>query len=167
MGEINPLLKKWTKNSHWHWVRLLKFCMPQLDKLSFATQYFWLTLFFFILYFLTVNFFVISVFKNIKLRNIIYKIWYFFLYNFDYSEYEKKNKTILFSSFSTIYYVIYTELLLTVKLNLLFNNKILDYLSIKSFLTNFINTSNITLFFGKNDINFIKNKLKTINIDEI
>lgn len=73
----------------------------------------------------------------------------------------------MFSSFSTIYYVIYTELLLTVKLNFLFNNKILDYLSIKSFLTNFINTSNITLFFGKNDINFIKNKLKTINIDEI
>ena len=48
--------------------------MPQLDKLSFMTQYLWLTVSFFGLYFLTVNFFTTLVFKNLKLRGIIYNI---------------------------------------------------------------------------------------------
>jgi hypothetical protein len=77
--------------------------MPQLDKISFFTQYFWLTLFFFGLYFLTVNFFVILVFKNLKLRNIIYRIWYFFLYKFDYFEYSAKNKLLARTYFSKVY----------------------------------------------------------------
>lgn len=83
--------------------------MPQLDKISFATQYFWLTLFFFGLYFLSVNFFVILVFKNLKLRNTIYKIWYFFLYKFDYAQYNNQNKSLTSACFNSIYYTIYAN----------------------------------------------------------
>jgi len=93
--------------------------MPQLDKLSFATQYFWLTLFFFGLYFLSINFFVILVFKNLKLRNIIYKIWYFFLYKFDYIDYNNKQKSLINTSFSFVYYTIYLNFLTSVKINLI------------------------------------------------
>ncbi len=94
--------------------------MPQLDKLSFATQYFWLTLFFFGLYFLSVNFFVILVFKNLKLRNIIYKIWYFFLYKFNYADYNNKHKSLVNTSFSFIYYTLYIKFFISVKINLVF-----------------------------------------------
>jgi len=89
--------------------------MPQLDKISFFTQYFWLTLFFFGLYFLTVNFFVILVFKNLKLRNIIYKIWYFFLYKFDYMEYSAKNKVLTSTYFSRVYYDLLSSVLTALK----------------------------------------------------
>jgi len=89
--------------------------MPQLDKISFFTQYFWLTLFFFGLYFLTVNFFVILVFKNLKLRNIIYKIWYFFLYKFDYLEYSAKNKLLARTYFSKVYNCLLSSVLSTLK----------------------------------------------------
>lgn len=89
--------------------------MPQLDKISFFTQYFWLTLFFFGLYFLTVNFFVILVFKNLKLRNIIYRIWYFFLYKFDYLEYSAKNKLLKRTYFSKVYNYLLSGVLSTLK----------------------------------------------------
>ena len=90
--------------------------MPQLDKISFFTQYFWLTLFFFGLYFLTVNFFVILVFKNLKLRNIIYRIWYFFLYKFDYLEYSAKNKLLTRTYFSRVYSSLLSGILATLKI---------------------------------------------------
>jgi len=89
--------------------------MPQLDKISFFTQYFWLTLFFFGLYFLTVNFFVILVFKNLKLRNIIYRIWYFFLYKFDYLEYSAKNKLLTHVYFNKVYNCLLSTVLSTLK----------------------------------------------------
>lgn len=94
--------------------------MPQLDKLSFATQYFWLTLFFFGLYFLSVNFFVVLVFKNLKLRNIIYKIWYFFLYKFDYADYNNKHKDLINNSFNFIYYSLYINFFILLKINMAF-----------------------------------------------
>ncbi len=90
--------------------------MPQLDKISFFTQYFWLTLFFFGLYFLTVNFFIILVFKNLKLRNIIYRIWYFFLYKFDYLEYNAKNKLLTRTYFSSVYNCLLSGILSTLKI---------------------------------------------------
>lgn len=95
--------------------------MPQLDKISFATQYFWLTLFFFGLYFLSVNFFVIMVFKNLRLRNIIYKIWYFFLYKFDYEKYENKNRIITSICFNSVYYGIYLNFFILFKTSNLLN----------------------------------------------
>jgi hypothetical protein len=72
-------------------------------------------LFFFGLYFLTVNFFVILVFKNLKLRNIIYKIWYFFLYKFDYSEYSAKNKLLTRTYFSRVYNCLLSSIFSTLK----------------------------------------------------
>lgn len=105
--------------------------MPQLDKLSFATQYFWLSLFFFILYFVLINFFVIILFKNLKLRKIIYRIWYSFVYSFDYSSYKFRvdglNK-IFFDNYYNIYlntYFLYLKLTNTLikKMNLK-NNQI-------------------------------------------
>lgn len=91
--------------------------MPQLDKLSFATQYFWLTLFFFGLYFLTINFFIILVFKNLKLRSIIYKIWYFFIYKFDYKDYKNKNSSLLCSCYDSIYNVSFVNFLIVLKIS--------------------------------------------------
>jgi hypothetical protein len=123
--------------------------MPQLDKLSFSTQYIWLTLFFFVLYFISTNFFVILVFKNLKIRRIIYKVWYFFVYKFDYSQYEDKNKQINMSSFNFFYSNLYINMLV--------------YLQQLSIINKF----------GKLNINNstnISNELKNINnidIDEI
>ncbi len=144
--------------------------MPQLDKLSFATQYFWLTLFFFGLYFLTVNFFVIAVFKNLKLRNIIYKIWYFFLYKFDYSQYEDKNRKLIQANFGGIYSLLYLNILhnllkenITNKLNgVLRRNSILNYIN------NFGNNNQLNFFFKSrvNSNNLLVN-LNSIVIDEI
>jgi hypothetical protein len=45
--------------------------MPQLDKLSFLSQLFWLSFFFFSLYFFTINFFVNEIFRGSKLKTII------------------------------------------------------------------------------------------------
>lgn len=45
--------------------------MPQLDKLSFLSQLFWLSFFFFSLYFFTINFFVNEIFRGLKLKTII------------------------------------------------------------------------------------------------
>lgn len=134
--------------------------MPQLDKLSFMTQYFWLTIFFFALYFLVANFFVISVFKSLKLRNIIYKIWYFFIYKFDYESYNMKNKQIISSGFSSFYNYSFLNILNSFQLvlvNLKLNNL---------FLNN--NTSNKinNFLFSTTIINNIK-KLNSIRIDEI
>jgi hypothetical protein len=47
--------------------------MPQLDKLSFVTQIFWLSLFFFSLYFFLINFFISEIFKGARLKAIIHK----------------------------------------------------------------------------------------------
>lgn len=142
--------------------------MPQLDKLSFATQYFWLTIFFFGLYFLTTNFFVILVFKNLKLRNIVYKIWYFFLYNFDYNNYHNKSKSIVNACFNTVYYSVYINFYIMLKLALLFskissfeNNTLLSFYSqvVKEITChNYIKSSYST--------EKLKN-LEKINIDEI
>jgi hypothetical protein len=142
--------------------------MPQLDKISFATQYFWLTLFFFGLYFLSVNFFVILVFKNLKLRNIIYKIWYFFLYKFDYTEYNSKHKNLINSSFSSTYYVLYVNLFIETKTSFILER-------VKSVISKFqtLNQSKSLLidnslngFFNSNLVG-LSNKFKELNIDEI
>jgi len=144
--------------------------MPQLDKLSFATQYFWLTLFFFGLYFLTVNFFVILVFKNLKLRNIIYKIWYFFLYKFDYLDYENKNKKLVQANFaetySLSYFNIYTDILkakISNKIDALLNKNL-----ILNFSNNLIQQNHTENFIKDRSINNnLLNNLKKFNIDEI
>lgn len=96
--------------------------MPQLDKLSFATQYFWLTIFFFVLYFLANNFFINLVFKSLKLRSIIYKIWYFFIYKFDYINYETKLRSLNLNTFSSSYYTLYSNIIPTVFLSKVINS---------------------------------------------
>ena len=142
--------------------------MPQLDKISFATQYFWLTLFFFGLYFLSVNFFVILVFKNLKLRSIIYKIWYFFLYKFDYADYNNKHKNSINSSFNFTYYALYINFFISTKVGFMLERiavltnkiQILDQ-SVNSLIVNLLNG-----FLNSNVINLSK-KLQKLNIDEI
>ena len=142
--------------------------MPQLDKISFATQYFWLTLFFFGLYFLSVNFFVILVFKNLKLRNIIYKIWYFFLYKFDYADYNNKHKNLTNSSFNFAYYTLYVNFFISTKIGFIVERiaslankiQILDQ-SKYSLITNALNS-----FLNSNVVNLSK-KFQELNIDEI
>jgi hypothetical protein len=42
--------------------------MPQLDKLSFMSQYVWLTLFFFFLYFIVLDYFVVQVYTCVRFR---------------------------------------------------------------------------------------------------
>jgi hypothetical protein len=142
--------------------------MPQLDKLSFATQYFWLTLFFFGLYFLSVNFFVILVFKNLKLRSIIYKIWYFFLYKFDYVDYNNKHKSLTSSSFNFTYYTLYINFFVSTKVGFILEKiaglanktKILDQSK------NSLTVNSIDNFLNSNVINLSK-KFQELNIDEI
>lgn len=141
--------------------------MPQLDKLSFATQYFWLTLFFFGLYFLSVNFFVILVFKNLKLRNIIYNIWYFFLYKFDYTDYDNKHKGFVTNSFSFIYYTLYANFSILTKINTAFKktkdvvNKIQFLNKSKDLLVN----TQLNNLLQLNATTF--KKFQELNIDEI
>lgn len=143
--------------------------MPQLDKLSFATQYFWLTLFFFALYFLTVNFFVVLVFKNLKLRNIIYKIWYFFLYKFDYVEYSNKNKSLTNASFGSLYFVLYANFFLLVKSKLMVE-KATTILN-KSFLLqnslNSIHNSYLSNSLLQAQVSPLIKEVKNLSIDEI
>lgn len=61
--------------------------MPQLDKLSFSTQYIWLTFFFWLLYFFILKFFVEKVFKTLKTKFLIKKYWNNFVYNFKFNSY--------------------------------------------------------------------------------
>ena len=142
--------------------------MPQLDKISFATQYFWLTLFFFGLYFLSVNFFVILVFKNLKLRNIIYKIWYFFLYKFDYADYNNKHKNLINSSFSSVYFNLYVNFFIPMKINFMFEkmksmiNKTQTLDQSKSLLIN----KSLNNILNSNLIGLSK-RFQEVNIDEI
>ncbi len=147
--------------------------MPQLDKLSFAAQYFWLTLFFFGLYFLSVNFFVILVFKNLKLRNIIYKIWYFFLYKFDYIDYNNKHKALINNSFSFAYYALYINFFVLTKINMAFEKtkiiinkmQLLDQTKgflISTQLNNALAETNPTCL-----IKGLELDMKKLNIDEI
>nr|ALG41039.1 ORF2 [Acanthamoeba polyphaga] len=142
--------------------------MPQLDKISFATQYFWLTLFFFGLYFLSVNFFVILVFKNLKLRNIIYKIWYFFLYKFDYADYNNKHKNLINSSFSSVYFNLYVNFFIPMKINFIFEkmksmiNKTQTLDQSKSLLIN----KSLNNILNSNLIGLSK-RFQEVNIDEI
>lgn len=145
--------------------------MPQLDKVSFATQYLWLTLFFFGLYFLTVNFFVIAVFKNLRLKNIIYRIWYFFVYKFDYEDYYNKNKKMTELYFSGLYYNLYINFLIWLKINATLNkaNTLLNKFYIFSTISeNFINSKINSLVINNYSLNesLIAN-LNEINIDEV
>ena len=148
--------------------------MPQLDKLSFATQYFWLTLFFFGLYFLSVNFFVILVFKNLKLRNIIYKIWYFFLYKFDYADYNNKHKVIVNNSFNFIYYSLYINFFILSKINMAFGKTkiIINKMQLLNQTKDLLTSMQLYNDFATNSGCLIKkpsNKLdmRKLNIDEI
>lgn len=142
--------------------------MPQLDKLSFATQYFWLTVFFFVLYFLSVNFFVILVFKNLKLRNIIYKIWYFFLYKFDYVDYNNKHKSLVNTSFSFIYYTLYVNFFILTKINFIFEKTkgIINKTQILNQSQRLLMISSLNNFLNSNSTDFVK-KFQELNIDEI
>jgi hypothetical protein len=133
--------------------------MPQLDKLSFSTQYFWLTIFFFLLYFICTNFFVVVVFKSLKVRNIIYKIWYFFVFKFNYSKYELKNKSINSNSFNSTYLIFY---------NNFFNFLNKTSLFVKLFTTSQkINCVNSTNVIDSLSIANLSNVLKQINSIEI
>lgn len=142
--------------------------MPQLDKLSFATQYFWLTLFFFGLYFLSVNFFVILVFKNLKLRNIIYKIWYFFLYKFDYVDYNNKQKSLVNTSFSFIYYTLYVNFFIVIKINQVFDKTkslMAKAQTLNQFKSN-LTTNTLNSFLNSKIISLTK-EFQELNINEI
>lgn len=143
--------------------------MPQLDKLSFATQYFWLTLFFFVLYFLSVNFFVILVFKNLKLRNMIYKIWYFFLYKFDYIEYNNMSKSLTNVCFGSLYFIIYANFFLFMR-SASMVEKAVSVLN-KSFLLqnslNSIYSSRLNNILLQTQISPLIKEVNEINIDEI
>lgn len=59
--------------------------MPQLDKLSFMSQYLWLTIFFFVFYYFVLNFFVIFMFRSLTLRSLVNELYFFrmFKVNFD------------------------------------------------------------------------------------
>lgn len=57
--------------------------MPQLDKVTFSTQYFWLTVFFFILYFVLVNLFVCTIFTVSKVYKQVNRFWATFITNFN------------------------------------------------------------------------------------
>lgn len=142
--------------------------MPQLDKISFATQYFWLTLFFFGLYFLSVNFFVILVFKNLKLRNIIYKIWYFFLYKFDYADYNNKHKNLVNSSFSSAYFTLYINFFIPTKIGFIFEKmrNIINKTKTLDQSKNLLVTNSLNNFLNSNLIGLNK-RFQEINIDEI
>lgn len=142
--------------------------MPQLDKISFATQYFWLTLFFFGLYFLSVNFFVILVFKNLKLRNIIYKIWYFFLYKFDYVEYNSKHKNLTNSSFGYVYYALYVNFFIATKINFISEKakSVISKVQTLNQSRDLLISSSLSGFFNSNLVG-LSNKFKELNIDEI
>jgi hypothetical protein len=142
--------------------------MPQLDKISFATQYFWLTLFFFGLYFLSVNFFVILVFKNLKLRNIIYKIWYFFLYKFDYADYNNKHKNLVNSSFSSAYFTLYINFFISTKIGFIFEKmrNIINKTKTLDQSKNLLVTNSLNNFLNSNLIGLNK-RFQEINIDEI
>jgi len=61
--------------------------MPQLDKLSFSTQYIWLTIFFWIFYFLLLNIFFEKIFKAIKLKFLVKRYWNNFIYCFNLNNY--------------------------------------------------------------------------------
>jgi len=142
--------------------------MPQLDKISFATQYFWLTLFFFGLYFLSVNFFVILVFKNLKLRSIIYKIWYFFLYKFDYADYNNKHKNLTSSSFNFAYYTLYINFFISTKIGIV-SEKVADLTNKARVLDQSKNSligNSLNGFLNSNVTNLSK-KFQQLNIDEI
>jgi hypothetical protein len=111
------------------------------------------------------------VFKNLKLRNVIYKIWYFFLYKFDYEKYENKNRVITSICFSSAYYSLYLNFFILFKaLNLL--NKIKLTLN-KAFLLNIHKTDIARETLNKIILQnyFINlyglNKLNNIDIDEI
>ena len=142
--------------------------MPQLDKLSFATQYFWLTLFFFGLYFLSVNFFVILVFKNLKLRSIIYKIWYFFLYKFDYVDYNNKHKNLTNSSFNLTYYTLYINFFISTKIGFILDKiaGLANKIKILDQSKNSLTANSIDNFLNSNVIDLSK-KFQDLNIDEI
>jgi len=142
--------------------------MPQLDKLSFATQYFWLTLFFFGLYFLSVNFFVILVFKNLKLRSIIYKIWYFFLYKFDYVDYNNKHKNLTNSSFNLTYYTLYINFFISTKIGFILDKiaGLANKIKILDQSKNSLTANSIDNFLNSNVIDLSK-KFQELNIDEI
>lgn len=58
--------------------------MPQLDKLSFMSQYLWLTIFFFVFYYFVLNFFVVFMFKNLKLRALLNELYYFRIFKTNY-----------------------------------------------------------------------------------
>lgn len=142
--------------------------MPQLDKLSFATQYFWLTLFFFGLYFLSVNFFVILVFKNLKLRNIIYKIWYFFLYKFDYVDYNNKHKNLTNSSFNFTYYTLYINFFISAKIGFILDKiaGLTNKIKILDQSKNLLVANSMNDYLNSNVLNLSK-KFQELNIDEI
>ena len=107
-------------------------------------------------------------FKNLKLRNIIYKIWYFFLYKFDYVDYNNKHQALINNSFNFIYYTLYINFFILTKINMAFEktknviNKIQLLNQSKDFLTftqlnNFLrlNTICLTKKFQELDINEI------------
>lgn len=143
--------------------------MPQLDKLSFATQYFWLTLFFFALYFLSVNFFVVLVFKNLKLRNIIYKIWYFFLYKFDYVEYNNNNKSLTNVCFNSLYFILYANFFLLSKSTLVVE-KAVSLLNKNFLLQNSLSSvynSCLNKIMLQTQVSPLIKEVRDLNIDEI
>jgi len=106
------------------------------------------------------------VFKNLKLRNMIYKIWYFFLYKFDYVEYNRKNKSLTSACFSSIYYISYINFFLMAKVNIAFEkaerlitkaqtlNQTKEILN-TTLLNNYLNSNNLT------------KKIEKLNINEI
>jgi hypothetical protein len=96
------------------------------------------------------------VFKSLKIRNIIYKIWYFFVFKFDYSNYETKNKNLNTNSFNSTYSVFYSNLLSFFKKTFILTQSV--------GLTNKLNEVNsISKLSDKLSLNTLNSSLKQIN----
>jgi hypothetical protein len=100
---------------------------------------------------------------------MIYKIWYFFLYKFDYVEYNNKSKLLTNFCFNSVYYAIYLNFFLLVKSSLFIEN--IKYLLNKNLILQFTKSSlNINSIKGilNNSYNInLANDINKINIDEI
>lgn len=90
---------------------------------------------------------------------MIYRIWYFFFYKFDYEEYEKKNRLLLSTCFSSVYYCLYLNFLVSLKISYFL--KSLKTLSNKNLFLNYLGTAIHSNIF--NNV-LVKNYAETVTL---
>ncbi len=129
--------------------------MPQLDKLSFITQYFWLSLFFFVFYYFILNYFVILIFKNLKLRNIINNLFLFRMFHVDFDKGIINWTNKLFN----LNFLLYSSIIFNTFAFILKKSKVLDFNNVNVVNLNFYDLlyKNISVFNKLKNINNIKN----------